>query len=468
MIKKLLALLLLIPSLVFGASATFTADTTTQMINPERGWYVTPKDSEMVTSTLLSFVSQYQTRLMFYNIALDALQGTDTIPGATITTLNGYFAQARAAGVKMVVIVSYGTTTPTTPVARMVLHAQQLQAFFYTNRDIIAFVEAGFIGAYGEWSDPNATLSMKTQVRDAVMAMVPPEIMVSFTNVYTQMNWYPTALTAAHAFTGGPQARMGWQNDCFLSGPTDSFQFPGPTTVADQTVTTSQLTQRQYMQAISEYVPSGGETSVTSCNTPARTGCISGTSDGAGQTGGIMNEGPRIHLAWLHYPASDSQTLIDSWNSASNSGPCFTSIANLLGYRLQLDSVSHADTVTHGTTLTITVNLRNYGWSRFFKERRLRARLHPASGSDITCTSANDLRKLPSQATSSTAMQIKCAIPSGATLGSYTLDLSAPDTNSALASIRAYMVRFANANSGGQTWDDTNGRFATGTTVTVN
>lgn len=475
MIKKFLSILLLIPTLVFGATATFTQDTSTTYINPERGWYIIAKDSEMTVSALQSFVSTYQTRLILYNINLDAYQGTDTIPGSYLTTINGYFAQARTAGVKLVVIVSYGAneTNPTTPVARMVLHAQQLQATFKTNRDIIAFVKAGFIGAFGEWSDPNATLSMKTQVRDAVMGMVPVETMVEISNSYVQLNWFPAALTAAQAFQGSTQARMGFHNDCFLSGPTDAFQFPGQVTVGGFTPNPaqSQLQQRQYMQTISEYVPYGAETSVDSCDTPTRINCptasgpnSSNPPDGAGQTPtGVLPEGARSHLAWMHYPGeSDNTTLLAAWTDQG----CLSTVANMMGYRLGLDAISHPDSVSAGATAAFTLGLHNYGWSRFFFDRRPTITLIKSGSANIVCTSANDLRKLPSQTTTPTQMRINCAIPSG-TSGSYAVWISFPDKTPTLSTIRFYMVRPANVNNGGQTWDDTNGRFATGTSITV-
>lgn len=468
--KKLLALLLLIPSLVFGATASFTADTTSLIINPERGFYVSLKDNEMVTSTINGFVSQYSTRLMHYRIALDAYQSTDTIPGAFLTTLTGYFTQARAANVKMVVIVSYDNagSGPVVTTARMVSHAGQLRSFFYANRDIISFVKAGFLGNYGEWwgaTNGVDTKASKRAIKDAVMAMVPPEIQVAFTQVYPmQEDWYPVALTAAQAFTGSAQARTGWHNDCFMSGPTDSFQFPGATTVSDFTVTKSQAQQRQYVAGITEYASSGGELS-TSCNTPHRTGCTSSTSDGAGQSGGVLNEFPRYHVTWLNVPIGGSN---DPFKDTWVSGGCWNTVTNFMGYRLQLDSLSHADTVSRGAVLTVTLNARNVGWARFLFERRPTVTLTKSAETDIVCTSANDLRKLPSQATSSTQMQVKCAIPIGASTGSYAMHLSFPDRQASLATIRAYKVRPANANSGGQVWDDTNGRFTTGTTVTVN
>lgn len=57
--------------------------------------------------------------------------------------------------------------------------------------------------------------------------------------------------------------------------------------------------------------------------------------------------------------------------------------------------------------------------------------------------------------------------PAGQATGSYTVYLQAPSSYST-AQTRPFMVRFANANSGAQQWDDINGRMASGTKLTVN
>ena len=110
--------------------------------------------------------------------------------------------------------------------------------------------------------------------------------------------------------------------------------------------------------------------------------------------------------------------------------------------------------------------MRNVGWSRIFSQRRLQVQL-VNGGTTITCNSATQLRELPPQASSSTPIQVRCAIPGGTSTGSYTVHLKMPDAYSTTQG-NLFTIRPANANSGGQTWDATNYRFTTGTTVTVN
>ena len=51
--------------------------------------------------------------------------------------------------------------------------------------------------------------------------------------------------------------------------------------------------------------------------------------------------------------------------------------------------------------------------------------------------------------------------------GDYTVHVSAPDIYPTTATDPRFSVRFANANQGAQAWNDATGRFATGTSITV-
>lgn len=468
--KKLLAsLLFAVCGHAFAASATFTADTTTVMPNPERGWYLLSgsllSSSAAWDANLLAIRDTYGFRIAFGYTTLP----TGTISGGDLAQLNTNLGQARTRGMKVLIRFHYGSSPIDPSIAQIQAHAAQLKPYLLANRDVIMGVQAGFIGAYGEWADSgsnNDTKAGKRAVKDAVLGMVPLEIPVHFTQVYPPMeDWYSGqgALSASEAFTGSNKARSGIHNDCYLTGNGDSFTYPGPATVKDFAITSSRAQQRAYVAAATEYVPFGGETCNNSqgAGVQQRTGCTD-VADETGQTGGILNEGPRYHLSYLNY--SFAPNFITAWTN----GGCITTVTNRMGYRFQYDSLSHADTAARGSTLSVTLNLRNVGWARIHMERRVKVTLVKSGATDITCTSANDLRKLPSQATASTTQRIQCAIPGGATVGSYAMHLSLPDKTPALSTVRAFAIRPGNANSGGQTWDDSLGRFATGTSVTVN
>lgn len=450
------------------ANVTFSPDTTSIIPNPERGFY-------LLAGSLLDASNFDPSLVAIYNLGFRLALANTTLPtsGAIsapqLAQMNTNFGNARTRGMKLIVRFAYGTG-PNDPILS-VIQAQtvQLTDLLKTNRDVIAVVQAGFIGAYGEWADSgsnNDTKSGKRSVKDYVLAMVPPEIPVNFTQVYPPMeDWYSgqAALSGSEAFTGSQKARTGMHSDCYLTGNGDSFFYTGPSQVKDFVITSQRSAQRAYISAASEYAPFGGETCNNSqgAGVQQRTQCAGTPNDESGNSGGILNEGPRYHLNYLNN--SFAPNFISAWQSNG----CYNTVLNYMGYRFQLDTLNHSDTVARSNTLTLTLNLHNVGWSRIFIPRRAKITLIKSGSSDIVCYSYNDLRKLPSQASTPTSMGFDCVIPANATTGVYTVHVSFPDRNPTLSANRDYTIRPANSNSGSQVWDNTNGRFTTGSTVTI-
>jgi hypothetical protein len=141
-----------------------------------------------------------------------------------------------------------------------------------------------------------------------------------------------------------------------------------------------------------------------------------------------------------------------------------------MGYRLQLDAVSHHTAVTAGGQVVIDVDLRNVGWARMFTSRKLVVTLRHRTTGALVRASAGDLRVLVPQATGSTRVSVTMPVPTAADKGDYDVLLSAPDVFPTTAGDPRFAVRFANADNAGsgQTWDAAAARFKTGTTLRVN
>jgi hypothetical protein len=185
-------------------------------------------------------------------------------------------------------------------------------------------------------------------------------------------------------------------------------------------------------------------------------------ANGGPEAGGILAEGPAYSVAYLnfYYAAAFWQ----QWNAE---GATLSSVYRQLGYRFQFDDITHPSTTAKGNTALFVVNMRNTGWAGVFSPRRLMVRLDDGAGHVITGYSVGQLRQLPSQATVSSKMIVAVPIPASATAATYNVQLEMPDYFSSLATTRAFKIQPANTNSGGQTWDNTNGRWITGTTIAV-
>src|SRR5690606_1968382 len=128
-----------------------------------------------------------------------------------------------------------------------------LKAVFENNRDIIAFVQAGFIGAWGEWhssSNGLATVENEKLVLNKLLSVLPPDIMVQVRTPSAKQQIFNTTspLTAGLAYSGDNRARVGHHNDCFLTGGTDYGTY------------NNVEAEKQYISTEALYVPTGGET----------------------------------------------------------------------------------------------------------------------------------------------------------------------------------------------------------------
>ena len=286
---------------------------------------------------------------------------------------------------------------------------------------------SGGVSTNGLDSDAN-----RTAIKDALMANTPATTIVHFTASKDFAKWYPNNPSGAAA------ARVGFHNDCYMANDTDAHQF---TALTDP--------MRDYVKTMTQHSAFGGETCQGVSN-PEQTRLTCAQA---------LSEGAAYHLTWLN--ESYAPVFIDSWKS----GGCFTEISRSMGYRLQLDRVDHSTVASKGTTTTVTVSLRNVGWARMFSKRPLVVTLRHKTSDATIASSGGDLSSVAAGA--STQIAVNVSIPAGAAAGDYEVQIGAPDIWSTTAGDARFAVRFANADTGAQTWNATTARLTSGTTLTV-
>jgi Domain of unknown function (DUF4832)/Domain of unknown function (DUF4874) len=430
--------------------------------NPERGWaawsgsdFVTAWDSGSVTA------AHNQGRRLLSCVSSLATFRTQPLSDAWLQQLDAAFGRVRSAGMKCVVWFFYDFTSAgnDATATQIAAHASQLAPVLQRNADAIAYVKAGFIGAWGEWHSSQHQNSCGFQsggtpcgvaeanrlsVRDALLAAFPQTAFVQFRHPTDLRRWYPTVLTSAQAFDGSVQSRVGPHNDCFLSGATDTGTY--------DTDPTKGAAERAYIEAVTNFTPYGGE-NAADCEQPHRTSCAD-----------VMGDAARFHLAWFKGPSSD----ITDWTNAWAAGGCASAVDNLMGYRLQLDSVRHQGAATAGQTITVEVSLRNLGWARLFSTRALEVVL-VRENQKVSASSPTLLRMLPPQASASTVSSVHLRLPPDAARGAWGVFVQAHDVWPSTTNLPDFAVRFANGDDAGagQRWLPSEARFATGTTVLV-
>lgn len=456
--------------------ATFTAmaNSATPMWNPDRGfaawsgssintsWSTPGTSGDLGTDGTLSLVMCHINLGAFRTTAID-----QTTLDLLQTRLNTVHSQGR----KCVVFIwyDYSSAGNDATASRIVSHLNQLGTASGTwlglkaNADRIAFYKAGFIGAWGEWHSSkngnscnynSGTTTCATAaanrilVRNALLANIHPLTPIQYRYPADVAIWYPTVLSANQAFNGSAQSRTHVANDCQLSANNDTGTWGSNNGGSSGLGVTGEQT---YVNTLGDRASYGGE--LSACNEPRRTSC----ADAVGPSGDFY----KYNLTWIK-DTSNTADYLAGWTS----GGCVNEINNLIGYRLIYGGVTHQSTASAGQTVTFTVSIRNVGWSRVQYPRKIQVVMVRSGGgaSNVTCNSRVDLRALPPNAGSTnSAITVNCTT---GIAGTWNVHLKLPDiwpNNTA----NNFTIRPANTDGGGASWDATNYRWTTGTSIVV-
>lgn len=424
--------------------------------NPERGFYRFASDPSKITATSLLYVVQDGQRLVYTPGDLSAYR-TRNLPASYLAKLDTGFANLRKQGLKAVLRFAYNypeteagyLNAQDANLSRVKRHLVQLQPVLQKNADVIAVVQGGFIGAWGEWhtsSNGLTTPVRKAAVRDALLAAVPPGLPLHLRYPADLAGWYPEPATLEQWLSPTPPAaaRIGLHNDCFLASADDVGTYFSQTAAESESL-------RAYAQQASAVTGAGGETCAPPVPTQARMACAD-----------ILREGAAYHMSYLnrdYYAGFFAQ-----WQA----GGCLAEVSRRLGYRLALNEVSHSSVAVRGGTLAWAVSLVNHGWARPMNVRPLVLYLVDAQDRITALQLADtDLRQASPAQTLHWSGEVE--LPTTLAAGAYRVHLGAPDAANALAANPLYAVRFANADNvvTGVQWRSSQGFMALGTTVQV-
>jgi hypothetical protein len=426
-----------------GATVTYTQSSAT-FPNPERGFYHHTGDcdkNDFSLATLQGYRTSQNISLVMCVFYLAEFK-TGAISQAALTRFQNQLATVRSAGLKAIVRFAYtvSTTGDDTTKARMLAHLDQLAPYLSANSDVIEVVQAGFIGAWGEWyytqnfgnegTITAADWANRKAVTDKILSVLPSSRMIQVRTPKIKRTMYgTTALTPAQAYNGSAQARVGHHNDCFLASPDDYGTYENT------------AVEYPYLQAETAYLPMGGETCGAN---PPRSSCPT-----------AMSEMGMFH--WSYLNTDYHPDVISGWNS----GGCLTEITRRLGYRFALQSGTYPSTATHGGALPVRVTVRNDGWAAPFNPRNVALVLRNTATSAVYRFPLNANPRLWLAGGTATIDQ-SVTLPSSMPAGTYALLLDLPDPQ--LSSRPEYSIRLANEN----VWEAATGFNSLLHTVTVN
>lgn len=403
----------------------YTEDTTT-LLNPERGW-MDGGGIGLVDGASYDSIRKNGFTLAYAKVRLDAYRTKD-LDAAFLASLDAGFGRVRDAGIKVVLRFvyndpsTYPSTDPDASLTQIQKHLTQLAPVLSKNVDVIAVMEAGFIGLWGEWHGSTnglETPAARKAVLDAILAALPPSRRVLVRTPGYKMEQFPTPVEAKDVFGTSAQARIGHHDDCFLAGTDDEGTF---TSDADRT----------YLEQDSTFLPVGGESCAPN---PPRSECAN-----------AMLELARYH--WSFYNPYWHPDVFAEWTS----GGCKDEIQKKLGYRFVVDRLRYAPAVAPGSVLPLELDYRNTGWATLYNERIAKVVLDDGVTRWVADLAPYDVFHRVQGGTGALLM-VRLRVPASAHPGKAKVELWLPDAAPALAGRPEYSVRFANQD----TWDPTHG-----------
>ncbi|WP_432542001.1 DUF4832 domain-containing protein [Kineococcus sp. SYSU DK002] len=439
--------------------------------NPQRGFYrhtethyradgsgYTPLDA----ATLRSYRDDGVTQILrvFY---LEKFAATPTLDPRWLSKVEADLASAREAGVSVIVRFAYaqGDAWPYSPpygdatLDVVLSHIEQLGPLLRANADVIATVQSGFVGLWGEGyytdhfaADPanpgvvtEEDWAKRAAVVQALLDELPDDRTLQVRTMYMKQTvlGVPTgeegALTPGQAYDGTDLARVGHHNDCFLASPDDFGTFLSSPLALDE----------DYLAADTRYVPMGGETCTV--NPPKS------------EWGSASTLMARYHFSYLN--RDYNQDVLNSWGQAG-----IEETAKRLGYRFVLeDSTVTAGLPRERSSATVEVEVRNEGWAAPYNERPARLVLRndkgawavPFTGGEGSTSPADARDWAPGTTTVITAEP--CGVPKG----KYDAYLELPSPDASVQSDPDFSIRTANTG----TWMAETGWNDLGQSVTV-
>lgn len=412
-----------------GAASVTYLDATDEIVNPERGFYA---QQDELPGELTNVRDRGLTvkRAIF---RLDPHRDADTLPDDYLRAVDATFGQARDHGIKLVVRFAYNSGDgPDAPLDKILRHIDQLGPVLRDNRDVILVIEAGFIGAWGEWHSSQNGLDgipAKRQVLRRQLAAFPEEIKVSVRYPRDKraiLGTRPVDREDAHSRAA--RARVGHHNDCFLADDTDGG------TWQDWRGETGER-ERRYVDEDTQHLPMGGETCILEGSRPELSSCENALAQLTVQDWTVLN-------------ADFYGGVLDQWRSEG----CYDEIARRLGPRFALVDAEVADAATPGEPLDLRFRVRNDGFAAPYNRRPVELVLrHRATGTVTRVPTQADPRFWGPGRT--TDVTVRARVPLTAPAGPTDLLLHLHDPSDRLRDRPEYAIRFAND----QVWDPSTG-----------
>lgn len=411
-----------------------------EIANPERGWYddyysftggsnlsgdYIPLAVDELTRNRVEDNITLILRLFYLHQFLDESE----VGAVYLEKMQDDFDAIRSAGVKCVIRFAYSASqdaeiwdaTPEIVLA----HIASLKPVLTENSDVIAGIQAGFIGAWGEWyytenfAGANFIAFEEDQqnrrmVIEALLDAVPENIAVQGRTpaIIQNATQSDQPISDDEAYDGTNKSRIGHHNDCFLANASDY----GTYTNLDEDIS--------YLSQSTKYTISGGE-----------------TCDASNEYSDCELSVPRMkELHWTYLNRDYNRQVYTKWREQE----CHDEINLALGYRLSLKQAEISETIDVGGTLNFEFVFVNEGYAAPTQNKDIQLVLTSLSSGTRTAVdyggSNTDIRHWQPGETSLSGSVV---VPAFLDNGNYMVGIRFKDQTMSLADDPAYSIQLA-------------------------
>ena len=425
-------------------TVTYT-ESTANFANPERGFYmpkgIRSESASTITNSWMSSQRKAGRSLALLEYYLMDYMESD-ISAKYLTVVENNFKALRKGGMKCILRFTYSDTSsgdgPWDATEEWVMrHIQQIKPLLQAYSDVIYVMQAGFIGAWGEWyyttnfvfkPSSSADYQPRKRVLEALLDALPSNRQVEVRTPTFKMKIFNLALkdtiTRATAHTDSPVSRVAGHNDCFVASGSDQGTFQNST-------------ERNYWKADTRYTIMGGETCAVSdyCH-----------CQGSGSIPGTLSELASYH--WSYLNIDYNKDVLNLWDSEG----CKSEVEQRLGYRLVLQDGTFTSSPRAGKDMEIELRLKNKGFAAPMNPRGAYLVLTDASSNELVRWPLDSDPRFWQPESGTITVNKTVTIPAGVS-GTAKLHLFLPDGSATLADNPLYAIRMANDDM----WDETTG-----------
>ncbi len=337
-------------------------------------------------------------------------------------------------------------------------HVEAVAKMLGEFKDVVAFIEAGYLGSWGEWNTQTGPAPLLDSVsdREAVLR----HILQKYDEVgLLQHIGMRRPVFAAEAIALKPDARVGIYNDCFMTNKHDrgtylNFKDSNQNFPGDEDAQIAHW--KQWAVSHTADASFGGETCPSDGNERWRS---------CSNMVGANSEPAALHMSYLH--GGYSPAAIKIWEDGDDDGvTCYDEIRRRLGYRFEVTRVEYTPTVAAGQTFQVRVDVANTGWAKLHKPRQAKLVLRNGSTTHVYDIPAGAVASwAPGQ---TTTLSVNAPAPSA---GTYSVRLWIPDPDVPPGATKEtkskYAVKLATLRNGANVFDPTTGENNLGLSIVV-